>query len=187
VLCDEASGLLRAIPRAWPAQPGASAPVVDYCRYHLRDQLYRRLHRAGLQHPGHPLRDALDTAFHGVRQWDAFSRLACGSGVAALGTWLDQKDALVREQLARHEWPVSIGALEERLRSVKTRLFDRRRHFTNHERMNRLLGLIQLDLNGQADEYRYTEIISEWLANNAGRAAAQRAIFDPRGAASLRS
>jgi hypothetical protein len=46
---------------------------------------------------------------------------------------------------------------------VRGRLFDRRRFFLDQERLNRLLFLIQLDLNGLADGQIYTEVISEWL------------------------
>jgi hypothetical protein len=46
---------------------------------------------------------------------------------------------------------------------VRGRLFDRRRFFLDQERLNRLLFLIRLHLNGLVDEQVYTEVISGWL------------------------
>ena len=42
--------------------------------------------------------------------------------------------------------------------------------------------LVQLELNGHADEKHYAEIIEEDLLTRGGRAERRRAILDPDGA-----
>jgi hypothetical protein len=51
----------------------------------------------------------------------------------------------------------------------------------NRERTNRLLMLVQLALNGFADQARYERIIEEELLLRGGRAERRRAILDPEG------
>ena len=48
---------------------------------------------------------------------------------------------MVLTQLAQNGWPVSTGALETQLRTVKGMLLDRRDTFTNNARTDLLLGL----------------------------------------------
>lgn len=46
---------------------------------------------------------------------------------------------------------------------------------------DRLLMLMQLDLNRQASEQRYAKLIREELLKNGGRSPARRALDDPSG------
>ena len=80
----------------------------------------------------------------------------------------------------------TVGGLEKQLDVVRRRLEDRRGTLLNRERLNRMLLLIQLDLNGLADEGRYAEIIRQHLLARGGRSEQRRVILDPPGQPSLR-
>jgi hypothetical protein len=57
----------------------------------------------------------------------------------------------------------------------------------NRERLNRLLMLMQLHINGEDDVQAYSKTIREWLEANQGRPTdRRRAIADPLGSPSLR-
>jgi hypothetical protein len=57
----------------------------------------------------------------------------------------------------------------------------------NRERTNRLLLLMQLHANRQADPLAYAKSIRAWLETNGGRPRlARRAVTDPSGPPSLR-
>src|SRR3954467_5981031 len=63
----------------------------------------------------------------------------------------------------------------------------RRYGLKNRERLNRLLMLLQLHVNGDDDVQRYATTIRRWLAANGGRPIARRrALADPLGSPSLR-
>jgi hypothetical protein len=84
-------------------------------------------------------------------------------------------------------WPdergrrVAVGPLEP-FAVVRNRLEHRRGTFKNRERLNRLLMLMQLDLNEQASEQRYAEVIRDELLANGGISARRRQIIDRAGA-----
>ncbi len=56
----------------------------------------------------------------------------------------------------------------------------------NRDRVNRLLMLMQLQLNELADEARYAAHIRDWLVARGGHAAERRLLTDRAGYASLR-
>ena len=65
---------------------------------------------------------------------------------------------------------------------VRNNLEHRRGAFKNRERLNRLLMLMQLDLNKQADEQSYAKVIRAELLAGGGYAAPRRQIVDRVGA-----
>lgn len=70
--------------------------------------------------------------------------------------------------------PVATGALEENLKVLRARIDSRTHVLHNRERLNRLLTMIQLDLDGKANQREYTTIIRQWLEANGGRPAVPR-------------
>lgn len=83
--------------------------------------------------------------------------------------------------------PLTTAALEQLTRSIAAALYPRRYALKNRERLNRLLMLMQLHLNGDDDIQRYAKTIRLWLEANGGRPVGRRrAIADPAGAPSLR-
>lgn len=66
--------------------------------------------------------------------------------------------------------PVTTGALETKLKKLRDdRIRKRQSVLTNPERLNRLLRLMQLDLDNRATERAYAKIIRDWLNANEGR------------------
>jgi hypothetical protein len=83
--------------------------------------------------------------------------------------------------------PLTTAALEQITRPIVTALYPRRYALKNRERLNRLLMLLQLQVNGEDDVQAYARNIRAWLESNGGRPAAlRRAIADPAGSPSLR-
>ena len=83
--------------------------------------------------------------------------------------------------------PLTTAALEQITRPIVTALYPRRYALKNRERLNRLLMLLQLHLNGDDDVQRYARTIRAWLEANGGRPAGlRRAIADPADSPSLR-
>lgn len=74
---------------------------------------------------------------------------------------------------------MSVGPIEQALTFVRSSFNDRRGMFGNCERLNRLLLLMQLNLNKRAHEQRYAKIIREELVKQGGYSPPRRQILDP--------
>jgi len=98
-----------------------------------------------------------------------------------LDRWLDKTEPIMAQQVVLKRYPVTTGALENKLRIVKARLEDRRWQFGNRERMDRLLMLMQLELNGHAVERNWAQLIRKALEAHGGVAPLRREIMDKRG------
>lgn len=68
-------------------------------------------------------------------------------GLEKLQRWVGKHQSKIVQSLVEWHWPVSIGALERALRTVKDALFDRRYNLKNMERLQHLLYLIHLCIN----------------------------------------
>jgi hypothetical protein len=103
--------------------------------------------------------------------------------------WLQNNEPWVRVHVDTRfgPGPHSVSPVEEILGEVQRRIGDRAGTFANQARMNRLLKLIALDLNGDADELAWAEIIRRHLITNGGRPGDQRQADDPKGYRSLRA
>ena len=83
--------------------------------------------------------------------------------------------------------PLTTSALEQITRPIVTALYPRRYALKNRQRLNRLLMLHQLCVNGDDDVQAYAKRIRTWLEANGGRPIGpRRAIADPLGLPSLR-
>jgi hypothetical protein len=81
--------------------------------------------------------------------------------------------------------PITSGGLERRMEPVKRWLEPRAHLLTNKARLDRLLMLMQLQLDGLANETAYARAIRDWLTSRYGIAARRRVIADPADALSL--
>lgn len=79
--------------------------------------------------------------------------------------------------------PLSLGGLDRtKLDQLKAWIEPRAKGFSNRERTDRLLMLMQLQLNDLADVDAHASAIRDWLASNAGRPlTARRSITDHDG------
>ena len=83
--------------------------------------------------------------------------------------------------------PLTTAALEQIARPIVAALYPRRYALKNRERLNRLLLLQQLHVNGDDDLQAYAKSIRARLEANGGRPAGRRrAIADPARSPSLR-
>ena len=83
--------------------------------------------------------------------------------------------------------PLTTSALDQITRPIVRALHPRRYALKNRERLNRLLMLLQLHINGEDDVQRYARTIRDWLVSNGGRPIARRReIADAAGLPSLR-
>jgi hypothetical protein len=83
--------------------------------------------------------------------------------------------------------PLTTSALEQLTRPIYAALYPRRYALKNRERLNRLLMLMQLHINGEDDVRAYSKAIRAWLESNGGRPQGRRrGIADPTGSPSLR-
>jgi hypothetical protein len=176
VVCDPDPDLLAAIDSVW-----GPAPATVLCHSHLRAELRELLRDEGIQR-GEPIASAGERAFDGPVQWRELVDFHRPRRLRKLERWITGHDERITEQLARAEpSDMTTDALEEKLGLLGGWFSGRRGNLRNRERTNRLLMLVQLELNGLADKRRYARIIEEELLARGGRAGRRRAILDPTG------
>lgn len=194
VVCELHYGQRAALERLWPQTE------VYLCEWHLQHAFERLCNNERRRNPQHAeaidaLVPGIERAFDGRHFWRPFVRDVRAAGIEALDLWLEEMDPVIEDQFARRgpastrpaDMPLSTGGLEQLARPVKDALYRRRFALKNRERLNRLLMLMQLHLNGLDDQTAYTTAIRDWLIANDGRPRGRRrAIADPRGAPSLR-
>lgn len=194
VVCELHYGQRAALRRLWPESE------VYLCEWHLQHALERLCRNERRRNPQHAeaidaLMPRIERAFDGRQLWRPFVREVRGAAIEALDLWLDEMDPLIEDQFARRgsrstrppDMPLSTGGLEQLARPVKDTIYRRRFALKNRKRLNRLLLLMQLHLNGLDSQTAYTTTIRDWLTANGGRPrGTRRAIADRRGAPSLR-
>ena len=134
-------------------------------------------------------------ALTGPSFWRAFVGAAKVAESESLDCWIAVNNPIIERQFARRggsserpaDMPLTTAALEQLARPITAALYPRRYALKNRERLNRLLMLLQLHVNGQDDVQSYTRTIRSWLEANGGRPATRRrALADPAGVPSLR-
>jgi hypothetical protein len=187
VVCDLDDDILPAVERLWPQTD------LYLCEWHLRERLRVVLYENG--HSGGAAAGLLEQAFWSLQGWKSFVAEARKLRVKQLDQWIVRRGTLVEWQLSRRPGPwaqgrgqaVATGPLEQKQKLLREWIGPRAFQFTNRARLDRLLMLIQLHIDGYANEPVYSAAIRDWLRSNGGRPrAARRAITDPRGAPSLR-
>ena len=122
-------------------------------------------------------------------------RAAWAAENESLERWIAVNAATIEAQFARRaltphrvpDMPLTTAALEQITRPITAALYPRRYALKNRERLNRLLMLLQLHVNGDDDVQAYTRAIRTHLEANAGRPLRRRrALADPAGSTSLR-
>lgn len=192
IVCDAHSGMLRAIEERWPGTE------LHQCEWHLQHALERLLAKAARGNPSEELeelRARAEGALTGASFWRPFAHTAKAAGIESLDRWIAVNEPIIERQFARRgraserpaDMPLTTAALEQLARPITAALYPRRYGLKNRERLNRLLMLLQLHVNGQDDIQGYAKAIRAWLEANGGRPAAyRRSIADPAGVPSLR-
>lgn len=192
IVCDAHGGMLRAIEARWP---GAE---LHQCEWHLQHALERLLAKEARGNPTEELeelRTRAEGALTGPSFWRPFVHAAKIAENESLDRWVAVNGPIIERQFALRgrsserpaDMPLTTAALEQIARPITAALYPRRYALKNRERLNRLLMLLQLRVNGQDDAQGYTKTIRSWLEANGGRPTAhRRAIADPAGVPSLR-
>ena len=147
------------------------------------------------QHGDTRLQRALRQAFVNRNFWESFTVVAYRFGSDKLNRLIERHEPLILDQFNRRPDesrarinPLTTGGLEPRLERIKSWLTPRTHALLNRRRLDCLLMLMQLHLNGQAGEAAYARHIREWLSVNGGRPTRDRRwLVEPHGTASLRS
>lgn len=192
IVCDAHGGMLRAIEERWPDAE------LHQCEWHLQHALERLLVKEARSNPGEELealRARAEGALTGPSLWDPFVRAARAAENESLDRWIAVNGPTIDSQFARRpppshrppDMPLTTAALEQIARPIVTALYPRRYAIKNRERLNRLLMLMQLHINGDDNVQAYAKAIRGWLEANGGRPTEhRRAIVDPAGSPSLR-
>jgi hypothetical protein len=192
IVCDAHGGMLRAISERWPDAE------LHQCEWHLQHALERLLVKESRSTPSaelEELRERAEGALTGPSFWRPFVRAARAAENESLDRWIAVNGPTIEAQFARRpppsrrpaDMPLTTSALEQLTRPIVAALYPRRYALKNRERLNRLLMLQQLHVNGDDDVQVYAKAIRAWLEANGGRPAARRrAIADAAGVPSLR-
>lgn len=193
VVCDAHRGMIEAIEGRWPEVE------LQQCEWHLQHAL-RRLLKKELRKggPGEGLQELYERAegaLAGPSLWKPFAAAASEIENESLDRWIAVNGPTIEAQFACRsppskrpaEMPLTTAALEQLTRPIASALYPRRYALKNRERLNRLLLLMQLHINGDDDVQAYSTTIWRWLEDNGGRPTdRRRAITDLRGLPSLR-
>jgi hypothetical protein len=171
---------------------GEAGPEHRLCEWHLGRKLREHLPEAALEDRSHPVGRALPGAFRGPEQWEALlvaidAEQPDGHSMALARSWLERYGERIAAQVANRDpaTPNSTGPVEQVLREVDRRIGDRVGSFSNRTRMSKLLKLMTLELDGEADGRLWADRLRERIYLAAGRAAAQRPHDDAKGTHSL--
>jgi len=187
VVCDQAGAIAKAARAVWP-------DVTIYnCEWHISKAGLRWVRPTQLGDRYAEIVKLVKASTQGPDELGALGdALASLPEVPpSLARWYDRQRRKLPELWAKRQpgMPRGSGPLEDRLDRLNGMLGGRRRfRFRNLGRLERLLGLMLLELNRTADERAYSRIIRDALASNGGsvRGAVQRwrALADPRGTGS---
>lgn len=192
IVCDAHGGMLAAIEARWPQAE------LHQCEWHLQHALDRLLTKEASCDPSEgltELRERAERALVGPPSWHQFVRAARAVENESLDRWIAVNAATIESQFARRaltphrapDMPLTTAALEQITRPIIAALYPRRYALKNRERLNRLLMLLQLHVNGDDDAQAYAKAICTHLESNGGRPLRrQRALADPVHSFSLR-
>lgn len=193
IVTDGSARIAKAVSTVFP-RPGDAPPWMRRCEWHLGKNIRDTLPAHIAKDPEHPLMRQLHYAFFSQNSWASFETFAYAEadrtgGLKGLRRWLGLNGAMVSAQLAARPryGPASVGAVEKSLQEIQRRIGQRAGAFGNQARTNRLLKLVTLDINGQADERRWADIIRRHLIAQGCAADHQRTNDDKKGYRSLRA
>ena len=192
IVCDAHGGMLQAIEARWPQAE------LHQCEWHLQHALDRLLAKEARHDPSeelNELRERAERALVGPPSWQQFVRAARAAENESLERWIAVNAATIEAQFARRaltphrapDMPRTTAALEQLTRPIAAALYPRRYALKNRERLNRLLMLLQLHVNGDDDAQAYARAIRTHLESNGGRPLRRRrALANPADSHSLR-
>jgi hypothetical protein len=164
VVTDGHGGTISGARRRWPAA------LTWRSEWHISKAIQKLLSQDKVPEtdPAWNLRGIYDSA----ADWKAYVALIEAAPAPRLRRWLKRYGSDLANQVAlrpnpvRDGTPLTTGGLEHLLEPIKVAINPRKQAFTNRRRLDRLLMLMQLELNRRADELVYAKVISDWLSAN---------------------
>lgn len=193
IVSDQDKSITGAVRALWS---GPDAPEHRLCELHLLRRLETRIPSsitANKQHPMMTLRPYALSSQGGFQRFEDAVKdefyVQNNRRVGGLLAWLRGLRPLIWPQLVSRQsyGPNSTGAAEGAIQKLQEHLDKRARTMTNLARAQKLMDLLQLGMNGQADEQEWAERIRNHLLAHRGRAPFQRPHDDPFGTWSLLS
>lgn len=185
VVTDGHDGTINAARYVWP----------EARMYRSERRLMRSVEKkliAAKVHGDPKLMSAFRQAFVNRHWWEHFRVKVHRLKLPAVERQLDVVEPLIDEgwrtrpdEADRRCNPITSGGLERRMQPIARWLAPRAHLLTNKQRLDRLLLLMQLQLDGLASEAAYTQAIRDWLSSRHGRAGRRRLVTDPADAPSL--
>ena len=157
--------------------------------WHLKRALRGSLPDALLADPQNRVTQQLATAFISPRKWLDFAAAVRFKQHGLVWPPTGALDFIDRNELAQIKAqaatrsqvvPNSTSRVEAVLRELKVRLKDRACVFTNRIRMNRMLTLMAIELNGQANGRSWADLVRRRIYTVGGRPPHQRQTDDPK-------
>lgn len=169
IVSDRDKAIINAVDTLWPQS------IHYFSHYHLqknarewlaRDKKLKVKDRRALDH-------SIDFGFGSLRSFDHLVQEAMAAGATELLGWLRAARPTHRKQLIKQigydGYDKSATQAEAYIREIKAAIYARRHHFTNVDRLNKLLGLIRIRAAGRANTEEFTRRIRAWVAARDGR------------------
>lgn len=188
VVADRGTGLVRAVSHHWPHLQlypcvshlaGRVREILELGGMHdTRRLLWRMTTPSAFSNPAAYLcfRRALD-AYLNSRASRATPRQV--QTITKLERWIQSNEEMIALSLAHNHWPVSTGALEEPLRRIRASFTDRRFGLRNLDRLDDLLSLMAIQINGDANARTWAKILRENHRDHAGTPPPRRLVDNP--------
>lgn len=192
VVCDQAGAIAKAVKVVWPDA------VIDNGEWHISTAGLRWVRPTQLGDRYPEIARLVKRATKGPAELAELAELAAALATLAevppkLASWVERQRKSLPALWAKRQpdMPRGSGPLEQKLDAISAALHQRRFRFRNLGRLERLLALMLLSLNGDADERDYARIIADHLKSHAGQLAGGlrgwRQLADPkRSGSSLR-
>ena len=169
IVSDRDKAIVNAVDALWPQA------IHYYSHYHLQKNARgalakdKKLKAKDRRH----LNASLDFAFGSLRSYSQLTQDAMAAGATELLGWLRAARSTHRRQLIKQvgyeSYPKSAAQAEAYIRGIKAAIYERRHYFTNVDRLNRLLGLIRIKIDGKATADEFARRIRAWVVARGGR------------------
>jgi hypothetical protein len=173
IVADRASAIWKAVEARWPDAQRF------FCAWHLAKNLTDAAYRDGVFHEGTDFEPVIRAAFHSTAEWEALADLAEQHRAENVLVWMLENEQLIVKQIelrARFpDRPRSNGAAERLVAQVDERLGKRRRNFRNAGRLNTVVGLMAVEMRGDADPLTLARVVRDAIESG----NAPRLLGDP--------
>ncbi len=178
VVSDRDGAIAGAVSAVW------GSATHYFCEQHIADNAAEAARKDGLEPRDGVLKDILEQMQYGPEEYGRAEGAARAFASPTLIEWLERNRDLVLGQVAKREGkglnPRSAGATESVISAVQHAIEDREPYFANADRLNLLLALLRIHLDGKASAAAYSRVIRARLAKAGGRSEADWTVLRDR-------